>query len=502
MGRKQLKSGGSGSIGTVDKLNCKEMDDYGRSRRKKETPVPSPMNTKEEYTPITSNKYHRSLRFKATPPDAALKCPANDNGDGARRSRRTRQMCTGNKCATHDHYVKQGVECGPKCHLGPKCDNRSLSNARGKFACKAKVESGNAGKKVITNEYIQKGSFVIEYIGEVSKAKDDSSEYTLKSKDINSSRSNIEDVYICADRFGNEARFINHSCDPNLHVRMVEVDGRLCAALYANRNIRKGEELTYSYCYDPNELWFDCVCGSHNCISKRRPNRDNDNEAGSDEDEVTTGQSDVEPIILPKGYDYNVSMLYTDSLSYHGTAEVKDGKKLPTVVYLFGLSLTSQDLHAVVHLHCIQGRLVMETKDQFRFYFHDTDSQLVRVTDQNLPAIMNHRLFKDGSRLFSPFHPDQFKDTCSGCNQRTMLVPCAIGNYMNGKNEGPSDKCLVCLLKPKKARSLKPKIAKSSKPKRAKSPKPKKARHSKSKIARPSKPKKARPSKRKKARPS
>ena len=47
----------------------------------------------------------------------------------------------------------------------------------------------------------------------------------------------------------------------------------------------------------------------------------------------------------------------------------------------------------------------METKDQFRLYFHDTDSQLVRVTDQYLPAIMNHRLFKDGSRVFSPYPP-------------------------------------------------------------------------------------------------
>lgn len=43
---------------------------------------------------------------------------------------------------------------------------------------------------------------------------------------------------------GNEARFVNHSCNPNCETR--ESRGRVF--VHAVRNIRPGEELTYDYC--------------------------------------------------------------------------------------------------------------------------------------------------------------------------------------------------------------------------------------------------------------
>lgn len=56
---------------------------------------------------------------------------------------------------------------------------------------------------------------------------------------------------IDATHFGNEARYINHSCDPNLVVRSVYVEHldqryhRL--ALFALRDIHEGEELSFDY---------------------------------------------------------------------------------------------------------------------------------------------------------------------------------------------------------------------------------------------------------------
>ncbi|KAF9081255.1 hypothetical protein BGX23_001076 [Mortierella sp. AD031] len=58
---------------------------------------------------------------------------------------------------------------------------------------------------------------------------------------------------IDASRFGNESRFFNHSCDPNLSVKMMtspemeHKDGVMTLSFWANRRIVPGEELTFDY---------------------------------------------------------------------------------------------------------------------------------------------------------------------------------------------------------------------------------------------------------------
>ncbi len=62
----------------------------------------------------------------------------------------------------------------------------------------------------------------------------------------------------------NTARLINHSCDPNC-----EVYGTgLKVWVYAIRDIKKGEELTYDYGFGYDEYYkdFPCKCGSKNCV--------------------------------------------------------------------------------------------------------------------------------------------------------------------------------------------------------------------------------------------
>lgn len=46
---------------------------------------------------------------------------------------------------------------------------------------------------------------------------------------------------------GGIARFANHSCNPNCNVERWEVAGETCCGLFANRAIRPGEEITFSY---------------------------------------------------------------------------------------------------------------------------------------------------------------------------------------------------------------------------------------------------------------
>lgn len=69
---------------------------------------------------------------------------------------------------------------------------------------------------------------------------------------------------------GNEAQWINHSCDPNCIIR--ERKGRIFVD--ALRNIRRGEELSYDYCLETDddvprtkeiEAEAPCYCGSKKC---------------------------------------------------------------------------------------------------------------------------------------------------------------------------------------------------------------------------------------------
>ncbi|MCC6187626.1 MAG: SET domain-containing protein-lysine N-methyltransferase [Anaerolineales bacterium] len=80
---------------------------------------------------------------------------------------------------------------------------------------------------------------------------------------------------------GNEARFINHSCNPNCEA--VDVDGRIF--IDALRDIRPGEELTYDYRLERDGRWradfaqrYACRCSAPNCrgvllVRPKKPGR-------------------------------------------------------------------------------------------------------------------------------------------------------------------------------------------------------------------------------------
>ena len=77
-----------------------------------------------------------------------------------------------------------------------------------------------------------------------------------------------DDVVIDAAVGGNEARFINHSCDPNCDA--VIDDGRIW--IETVRDVAPGEELAYDYAYVLEERHspaakrrYPCNCGAASC---------------------------------------------------------------------------------------------------------------------------------------------------------------------------------------------------------------------------------------------
>ena len=117
---------------------------------------------------------------------------------------------------------------------------------------------------------IKKGTRIIEYLGERITHAEADRRYARKGEDdghtflfIASQRTVID-----AGVNGNEARFINHSCDPNCET--VIENGRVF--IEAIRRIKPGEELGYDYQLtwestdDPVELaLYACRCGAKRC---------------------------------------------------------------------------------------------------------------------------------------------------------------------------------------------------------------------------------------------
>ena len=111
---------------------------------------------------------------------------------------------------------------------------------------------------------IKKGTRIIEYKGKiisVKKSKTDpkfDNEKAIYLFNINK-RFDLD-----GDFKFNIARLINHSCDPNC-----EVFGEgLKVWVYAMKDIRKGDELSYDYgfSYDENFRQYPCNCRSKKCV--------------------------------------------------------------------------------------------------------------------------------------------------------------------------------------------------------------------------------------------
>lgn len=124
---------------------------------------------------------------------------------------------------------------------------------------------------VFAEDFIQKGEFVIEYIGEIiSNPVADIREKEYEKAQIGSDYMfRIDSQCVCdATKEGSLARFINASCDPNCVTKIIQVDGVKKICIYAKKNIGPGEELCYDYKFpiEPDmSKKLKCNCRKPNC---------------------------------------------------------------------------------------------------------------------------------------------------------------------------------------------------------------------------------------------
>lgn len=117
---------------------------------------------------------------------------------------------------------------------------------------------------------IRKGTQIIEYVGERITTEEANARY----EDSRNGEAHVllftvdKRTVIDAGVGGNEARFFNHSCEPNCQA----VAYRKRVYFEALRTIAVGEELTIDYRLDcgewptdEGEQWYACLCGADSC---------------------------------------------------------------------------------------------------------------------------------------------------------------------------------------------------------------------------------------------
>ncbi|PON60140.1 Methyltransferase [Parasponia andersonii] len=205
---------------------------------------------------IRTNQYlHRSRKTQTI--DEVMICQCKPPSDG--------RLGCGEDCLNR----VLNIECAQgACPCQDLCSNQQFQKR--KYAKLEKFRCGKKGYGLKLLEDISKGQFLIEYVGEVldmQAYEARQKEYALKGhKHFYFMTLNCNEV-IDACIKGNKGRFINHSCDPNCQTEKWMVNGEICIGLFALRDIKKGEEVTFDYNYVRvfGAAAKKCYCGSPQC---------------------------------------------------------------------------------------------------------------------------------------------------------------------------------------------------------------------------------------------
>ncbi|KAH7424119.1 hypothetical protein KP509_12G090900 [Ceratopteris richardii] len=170
---------------------------------------------------------HRQRKVETLDEQMICSCtPPEDGGPG---------------CGDDCHNRMLNIECvSQTCPCGDACSNQQFQRRLYK-----KVNWFRCGKKGFGLQVLEdasKGSFIIEYVGEVLNV----ASYEARQREYAErgqkhfyfmTLSGSEIIDACYK--GNLGRFINHSCDPNCRTEKWMVNGEVCIGLFAIRDLKK-----------------------------------------------------------------------------------------------------------------------------------------------------------------------------------------------------------------------------------------------------------------------
>ncbi|KAG8660518.1 hypothetical protein MANES_02G168600v8 [Manihot esculenta] len=246
------------------------------------------ISKEHEFTRISTNQFlHRSRKTLTI--DEIMVCHCKPPLDGG--------LGCGDECLNRILNIEcvQGT-----CPCGDFCSNQQFQKHN-----YAKMKWDRCGKKgfgLRLEEAVSKGQFLIEYVGEVL----DVHTYAARQREYASKShkhfyfmtlDGSEVIDACAK--GNLGRFINHSCDPNCRTEKWVVNGEICIGLFALRDIKKGEEVTFDYNYVRvvGAAAKRCYCGSPHCQGYIGGDLRNSEVI----DQVDSDEEFLEPVMLEDG---------------------------------------------------------------------------------------------------------------------------------------------------------------------------------------------------------
>ncbi|KAK7937590.1 SET and WW domain protein [Apiospora aurea] len=180
------------------------------------------------------------------------------------------------------------------CSEGSGCLNRAMETYCTHHACKNQKPNdcsdisihdfGPKGWGLESTRTLPCGTFVCEYLGETLN------EATVQQQGENNYVLRVDDTFIDAHRKGNQARFLNHSCDPNCDLLKRNNGGRPCAVIITNREILPNHELTINYGWTSG---VECLCGAPNCtkvIGRSQKERNQDRQTRNNDPPLRYGR--------------------------------------------------------------------------------------------------------------------------------------------------------------------------------------------------------------------
>ncbi|KAF8999768.1 hypothetical protein BDQ17DRAFT_1360339 [Cyathus striatus] len=176
-----------------------------------------------------------------------------------------------NACGPYSDCINRltQVECLPEdCRCRGYCQNQRFQ--RKEYANIEIVLTEKKGYGLRAEEDISKDSFIYEYVGDVVNP------VSFKKRMRDYAQEGIQhfyfmmlqkDEFIDATKSGGIGRFANHSCSPNCYVAKWTVGDYVRMGIFAKRNIKKHEELTFNYNVDRyGHQAQTCYCGEPNCV--------------------------------------------------------------------------------------------------------------------------------------------------------------------------------------------------------------------------------------------
>lgn len=128
------------------------------------------------------------------------------------------------------------------------------------------------GNVLFADELILAGEFFLQYVGErmsMAAVHERSARYPSLNLTNEYFQEILPNAHLDATFYGNNARYANHSCNPNCESQAVELGGSgyYVSWLKDLRDIQPDEEIKSDYGghqTDPDVLVI-CECDSHNC---------------------------------------------------------------------------------------------------------------------------------------------------------------------------------------------------------------------------------------------